>query len=128
MTTASFVNDFEAYSQWRQELSRRIVAYRQWLGRENLNDSQRDLRLLVGPSGTIDVHQVPADQHRGRHAGQDIALDQPAHGGVRRPEIVAGGPHLHILNCRLHFHSHHARCVRAVLCPHYQRTKPGGNR
>lgn len=45
MTTASFVNDFEAYSQWRQELSRRIVAYRQWLGRENLNDSQRDLRL-----------------------------------------------------------------------------------
>jgi hypothetical protein len=28
-----------------QELSRRIVEYRQWLGREDLNDSQRDLRL-----------------------------------------------------------------------------------
>ena len=45
MTTASLVNDFEAYSQWRQELSRRISDYRQWLNREDLNDSQRDLRL-----------------------------------------------------------------------------------
>ncbi len=45
MTTASLVNDFEAYSQWRLELSRRIVDYRQWLNREDLNDSQRDLRL-----------------------------------------------------------------------------------
>jgi len=45
MTTASLVNDFEAYSQWRQELSRRIAIYRQWLNREDLNDSQRDLRL-----------------------------------------------------------------------------------
>jgi hypothetical protein len=45
MTTASLVNDFEAYSQWRMELSRRIVDYRQWLNREDLNDSQRDLRL-----------------------------------------------------------------------------------
>jgi hypothetical protein len=45
MTTASLVNDFEAYSQWRLDLSRRIVDYRQWLNREDLNDSQRDLRL-----------------------------------------------------------------------------------
>lgn len=45
MTTASLVNDFEAYSRWRQELSRRISDYRQWLNREDLNDSQRDLRL-----------------------------------------------------------------------------------
>jgi hypothetical protein len=45
MTNASLVNDFETYSQWRQELSRRIVDYRQWLNREDLNDSQRDLRL-----------------------------------------------------------------------------------
>ena len=45
MTTASLVNDFEAYSQWRLELSRRITEYRQWLNREDLNDSQRDLRL-----------------------------------------------------------------------------------
>jgi hypothetical protein len=28
-----------------QELSRRIAEYRQWLGKEDLNDSQRDLRL-----------------------------------------------------------------------------------
>lgn len=45
MTTASLVNDFEAYSQWRTELSRRITDYRAWLGKEDLNDSQRDLRL-----------------------------------------------------------------------------------
>ncbi len=45
MSTASLVSDFEAYSQWRSELSRRIGEYRQWLGREDLTDSQRDLRL-----------------------------------------------------------------------------------
>jgi len=45
MTTASLVNNFEAYSQWRFELSRRITDYRAWLGKEDLNDSQRDLRL-----------------------------------------------------------------------------------
>lgn len=45
MSTASLVNDFEAYSQWREALSRRIAEYRQWLNREDLNDSQRDLRL-----------------------------------------------------------------------------------
>lgn len=45
MTTASLVNDFEAYSRWRQELSRQIIDYRAWLNREDLNDSQRDLRL-----------------------------------------------------------------------------------
>ncbi len=43
--TTSLVNDFELYSQWRQELSRSIANYRQWLNREDLNDSQRDLRL-----------------------------------------------------------------------------------
>ena len=45
MTTASLVSDFEAYSQWRLDLSQRIADYRQWLNREDLNDSQRDLRL-----------------------------------------------------------------------------------
>ncbi|MDO9226811.1 MAG: dynamin family protein [Pseudomonadota bacterium] len=45
MSTASLANDFEAYSQWREALSRRIADYRQWLNREDLNDSQRDLRL-----------------------------------------------------------------------------------
>jgi hypothetical protein len=44
MTNVSLVNDFEAYSQWRSELSRRISDYRSWLGKEDLNDSQRDLR------------------------------------------------------------------------------------
>ncbi len=46
MSTASLATDFEAYSQWREDLSRRIADYRQWLNREDLNDSQRDLRLL----------------------------------------------------------------------------------
>ncbi|MDP2433386.1 MAG: dynamin family protein [Pseudomonadota bacterium] len=45
MSTASLANDFEIYSQWREDLSRRIADYRQWLNREDLNDSQRDLRL-----------------------------------------------------------------------------------
>jgi hypothetical protein len=45
MSTASLATDFEAYSQWRGDLSHRIGDYRQWLNREDLNDSQRDLRL-----------------------------------------------------------------------------------
>ncbi|MBI5330396.1 MAG: dynamin family protein [Betaproteobacteria bacterium] len=45
MSTASLVNDFEAYSQWRGELSKSITEYRQWLAQEDLNDSQRDIRL-----------------------------------------------------------------------------------
>ncbi|MCP5278188.1 MAG: dynamin family protein [Thiobacillus sp.] len=45
MSTVSFVNEFEAYSQWREDLSRGIADYRKWLGKEDLNDSQRDLRL-----------------------------------------------------------------------------------
>jgi hypothetical protein len=45
MSSASLASDFEAYSRWRQDLSQRIATYRQWLSRENLNDSQRDLRL-----------------------------------------------------------------------------------
>jgi len=45
MTTVSLANDFETYSQWRTELSRCIADYRLWLGREDLTDSQRDLRL-----------------------------------------------------------------------------------
>jgi hypothetical protein len=95
---------------------------------EQVIGAQRDLRFLVGPSGTIHIHQIPADQHRGRHAGQDIAVDQPAHDGMGRPEVVASRRYFHVLHFRLHFHSRHARCVRAVLCPHYQRTKQGVNR
>ena len=45
MSTVSLVNEFEAYSQWREDLSRGIADYRKWLSREDLNDSQRDLRL-----------------------------------------------------------------------------------
>jgi hypothetical protein len=45
MSNPSLATDFEAYSQWREDLSRRIADYRQWLNREDLNDSQRDLRL-----------------------------------------------------------------------------------
>ncbi|MEW5771690.1 MAG: dynamin family protein [Pseudomonadota bacterium] len=45
MSTVSLVNEFEAYSQWREDLSRGIADYRQWLNREDLNDSQRDMRL-----------------------------------------------------------------------------------
>jgi len=45
MSTPSLVSDFEAYSQWRANLSGRIADYRQWLNHENLNDTQRDLRL-----------------------------------------------------------------------------------
>lgn len=45
MRTASLASDFEAYSQWRSGLSDRISDYRQWLDQEDLNDTQRDLRL-----------------------------------------------------------------------------------
>ncbi len=45
MTSPSLVQNLEAYSQWRAELSDRIAAYRTWLSQEDLNDSQRDLRL-----------------------------------------------------------------------------------
>jgi len=45
MSSTSLVNEFESYSQWRQNLARSIADYRQWLNREDLNDSQRDIRL-----------------------------------------------------------------------------------
>ena len=45
MNADSLVRDFEAYSNWRMDLSRAIDDYRRWLNREDLNDSQRDLRL-----------------------------------------------------------------------------------
>jgi hypothetical protein len=45
MSHASLATEFQAYSLWRGDLIDRIGAYRQWLNREDLNDSQRDLRL-----------------------------------------------------------------------------------
>ena len=45
MSNATLALDFAAYSQWREDLSRSIIDYRHWLNREDLNDSQRDLRL-----------------------------------------------------------------------------------
>ncbi len=45
MSSPSLTSDFEAYSQWRTNLSDHVSDYRQWLNREDLNDSQRDLRL-----------------------------------------------------------------------------------
>ncbi len=45
MESVTLAQEFEAYSQWRSRLTERILEYRQWLGREDLNDSQRDLRL-----------------------------------------------------------------------------------
>ncbi len=45
MSTTSLADDFAAYDLWRATLSRRITDYRLWLNREDLNDSQRDLRL-----------------------------------------------------------------------------------
>lgn len=45
MSSPSLVSEFEAYSQWRASLAELIQEYRQWLGHEDLNDSQRDMRL-----------------------------------------------------------------------------------
>lgn len=45
MSPSSLATEFQAYSQWRGDLIDRISTYRQWLNREDLNDSQRDLRL-----------------------------------------------------------------------------------
>ncbi|HEX8979682.1 MAG TPA: dynamin family protein [Parasulfuritortus sp.] len=45
MSSPSLASDFEAYSQWRTSLADHVSDYRQWLNREDLNDSQRDLRL-----------------------------------------------------------------------------------
>jgi predicted GTPase len=45
MSSASLATDFEAYSQWRTDLSSQINAYMGWLNREGLNDVQHNLRL-----------------------------------------------------------------------------------
>lgn len=45
MNNATLAAEFEAYSRWRNQLAGCIMEYRQWLGREDLNDAQRDLRL-----------------------------------------------------------------------------------
>ena len=52
MTTASLVNDFEAYNQWRQELSRRIAA------------RQNDLVILdVREKDAFDAGHLPGAVH-----------------------------------------------------------------
>ncbi|MDW8324524.1 MAG: dynamin family protein [Burkholderiales bacterium] len=45
MVGAPLAAEIESYSHWRHTLAERISAYRAWLGREDLNDAQRDLRL-----------------------------------------------------------------------------------
>jgi predicted GTPase len=45
MSSTTLVAEFEAYSEWRNRLAQHVGEYRQWLNREDLNDSQRDLRL-----------------------------------------------------------------------------------
>jgi predicted GTPase len=45
MSSATLATDFEAYSQWRSDLSTQINAYMAWLNREGLNDVQHNLRL-----------------------------------------------------------------------------------
>ncbi len=45
MSNVTLAAEIEAYSRWRSQLAESITAYRQWLGREDLNDAQRDLRL-----------------------------------------------------------------------------------
>jgi predicted GTPase len=45
MSHSTLATEFQAYSQWRGDLINHVDAYRQWLNREDVNDSQRDLRL-----------------------------------------------------------------------------------
>jgi hypothetical protein len=45
MSSATLASDFEAYSQWRTDLSSQIHAYMAWLNREGLNEAQHNLRL-----------------------------------------------------------------------------------
>lgn len=45
MRSTSLAADIESYSQWRSSLSDYIADYRHWLNREDLNDTQRDLRI-----------------------------------------------------------------------------------
>ena len=61
---------------------------------------QRDLRFLVGPPDATDVDEIAADQHRGRNAGEQVAVDVALHGRVRRPEIVAARGHFQVFHCR----------------------------
>lgn len=44
-SNTTLVEEFEAYSAWRNQLAECVREYRQWLNREDLNESQRDLRL-----------------------------------------------------------------------------------
>jgi hypothetical protein len=45
MIASTLATEFQAYGQWRGNLIDKISDYRQWLNREDLNDSQRDMRL-----------------------------------------------------------------------------------
>lgn len=43
--SATLVSEFEHYSNWRNEISERIVALRDWLSAQELNDAESDLKL-----------------------------------------------------------------------------------
>jgi hypothetical protein len=65
---------------------------------EYVVDPQRYRRFLVGPSNACHIHQIPADEHRGRESGKKIPVDVALHGSARRPEVVPGGCDFHVFH------------------------------
>jgi hypothetical protein len=61
-------------------------------------DAQGDRRFLVGPSDACHIHQIPADEHRGRESGKKIPINVALHGSVRRPKVVPGGCDFHVFH------------------------------
>jgi predicted GTPase len=43
--STTLANDFERYSQWRDDVAEHIIQLKSWLGAEDLHDAETDLRL-----------------------------------------------------------------------------------
>jgi hypothetical protein len=61
-------------------------------------DPQWYLRLFVGPADACHIDQISTDEHCGRESGNEIPINVPLHGAVRRPKVVPGGCDFHVFH------------------------------
>src|SRR6202142_4538944 len=55
---------------------------------ENVVNAQRSLIFLIGPTGTVHVHEIPPHQHRAAHTRKDVGVYIPLPYGMHGSEIV----------------------------------------
>src|ERR1700687_3332361 len=66
---------------------------------ENVVNAQWSLIFLIGPTGTVHVHEIPPHQHRAADTRKDVGVYIPLHCGMHGCEIVVTRDNLHLSHC-----------------------------